>query len=409
MHDEAGRWYLTRVLPYRSTEDRIEGVVITFVDITRRKQAERDLRESEERYHTLVNNATEYAIFIVDLEGRIASWNEGAQRIFGYAKKEIVGRPFSDLFGEEERSAGIPLEEVKTAKRTGIAKNDGWRIRKDGSRFWASGTMEALLTSPNGQFRGFAKVLRDNTERKQADEALRRLNETLEERVEERTREVRELASHLTMAEHRERDRIAGILHDDLQQLLYSIQLKLAFMRENVETGDRTDLTDRIAKAEQALGEAGQIVQRLSVDLSPQVLEKDGLREAVRWLAEQMREQYGLEATVESKHSFPVPKSWRVLLFQAVRELLFNVVKHAGVKQAKVELRREGDELLIRISDRGEGFEASALDEHVGFGISNVGRRLSLEGGRMDIDSRPGKGTIVTICVPLALLNERAS
>ena len=242
--DEAGRCYLTRVLPYRSTEDHIDGVVITFVDITRRLQAETSLRDSEERYRLLVNNAREYAILLIDLDGRITSWNVGAERIFGYTAKQIVGRPLSDLFTEADRTAGNPQAEIETARRTGFATNDGWRVRKDGSRFWASGSMESL-SSPDGALRGFAKVLRDNTERKEAEDALRDLAESLETRVEVRTQEVRELSARLTMAEHEERDRIARILHDDLQQLLYSINMQIMFLRDGLDQDGRQDLIQR--------------------------------------------------------------------------------------------------------------------------------------------------------------------
>jgi two-component system CheB/CheR fusion protein len=405
VRDEAGRCYLTRLLPYRSADDRIEGLVITFVDITRRLQTEEKLRQSEQRYRLLVDNAREYAMLFIDLNGCIASWNAGAERLFGYAEEEIVGRPFHDLFTEEDSAAGVPQAELDEARRNGIAANDGWRVRKDGSRFWGSGAMEAL-GSPDGELRGFGKVLRDNTERKEAEESLQRLADTLEARVHEQTREVRDLSARLTMAEHRERDRIARILHDDLQQLLYSIKMQIMFLREALGQNGQNDLAERAEKTEQLLGDGIGITQSLAIDLSPQVLEKEGLREMVRWLGDHMKEQHGLEVALKAKKNVPAPKALRVLLFQTVRELLFNVIKHADVKQATVDLRQVDGEFLIRVMDQGKGFDVTGLKPDAGFGVASIGHRISFMGGRMHIDSEPGKGTTVTIVVPLEALDE---
>lgn len=172
LEDEQGRWYLTRVLPYRSADDRIEGVVLTFVDITRRKEVENGLRESEERYRLLVESAQEYAILLVDNDGRVTSWNRGAERIFGYSEEEAIGLPFERLFTEDDRAAGAPAAEIECAIQTGRSADDRWHLRKDGERFWANGALEALQR-PDGSTRGFSKLLRDNTERKAAEDALR--------------------------------------------------------------------------------------------------------------------------------------------------------------------------------------------------------------------------------------------
>ncbi|MGA3186763.1 MAG: chemotaxis protein CheB [Bryobacteraceae bacterium] len=173
--DDSGNWYLTRVLPYRSSSDRIEGVVITFVDISRRIEAERAVRESENRYRLLVESAQEYAIFMLEPDGRIATWNSGAERIFGFSEHEIVGSPVSVLFTEEDRAARVPEIEVERTTRERRVVNELWHLRKGGDRFWASGATEVLQTG-SGNLRGFLKVLRDNSERKAAEEGLRRTN-----------------------------------------------------------------------------------------------------------------------------------------------------------------------------------------------------------------------------------------
>jgi signal transduction histidine kinase len=203
------------------------------------------------------------------------------------------------------------------------------------------------------------------------------------------------------MAEHQERNRIAQILHDDLQQLLYSIQIKLLFLRDNAETGDRAKLLATAEEARQWLAEGVTTVQRLALDLSPQVLEGEGLTDALRWLARQMKELHGLEIDVVAAERFPMPRPQRVMLFQSVRELLFNIVKHAEVQNAVVEMSRDGSEMLIRVSDQGEGFDVASLADHDGFGVLSVRHRLSLFGGSMEIDSQPRQGTRTLIRVPL--------
>ncbi|MGB3544796.1 chemotaxis protein CheB, partial [Rubrivirga sp.] len=169
--DDGDRGYLARVLPYRSAEDRIEGVVITFVDITARRASEVALRQSEEHYRLLVEGASEYAILLLDLEGCITGWNTGAKTLFGYAEADVTGHGVDTLFTSEDRAAGQPEAERKTALEDGQTSGDRWHLRADGSRFWASGVTTVLRA--DGEVRGFAKVLRDNTEQKEAQDALR--------------------------------------------------------------------------------------------------------------------------------------------------------------------------------------------------------------------------------------------
>ncbi|MEZ4730570.1 MAG: CheR family methyltransferase [Caldilineaceae bacterium] len=399
------RWFLVRIRPYRTVEDYIEGVVITCVDITTNKQAAEALRRSEERYRLLVESTQEYAMFLMDPAGQITSWNMGAQRLFGYTAAEAIGVDAAMIFTEEDRQAGVPTQELATAAATGQANDERWHVRQDGSRFWASGVMESLH-QPDGSLRGFAKVLRDNTERKTAEEALQRLNATLEQQVEERTAQVRSLASTLTMAEQEERRRISQILHDDLQQQLYGIQMRLMMLQTEVATDDQSALTTYAQDAYDWLGDAIQTTRQLTVDLSPPVLKGEGLVEALGWLTRQMAEMQGLQVALQIIQPCPVPnEDMRVLLFQSVRELLFNVVKHAGTDRAAVALNEgEAGECIIIIRDEGRGFDvaAAAARHDGGFGLFSVRERLKLFGGRMAIQSAPGQGTAITIHAPSA-------
>ncbi len=145
-----------------------------------------ELRASEERFRLLIEGTQDYAIFMLDPEGRVASWNPGAERIKGYRPDEIVGQHFSRFYTKEAVDSGWPAHELDVARKQGRFEDEGWRVRKDGSRFWANVIITALHDDA-GNLRGFSKITRDLTERRKAEEALRQANAELEQRVEERT------------------------------------------------------------------------------------------------------------------------------------------------------------------------------------------------------------------------------
>ncbi len=247
---------------------------------------------------------------------------------------------------------------------------------------------------------------------KQVERELTAVNETLEERVAERTSlaeqraaQLKALASELTLAEQRERRRLAQTLHDHLQQFLVTAKLKLGMLRRRAsdEAGQPA-----LQELEELLDEAINASRSLTVELSPPILYDAGLGAALEWLARQMQERHGLAVVVDTQpHTEPDTDQWRVLIFQAVRELLFNVVKHAGTQCARVEMTRNDEgELRVAVVDPGVGFDPSRVEagDGGGFGLFSVRERLGLLGGRLEIDTAPGRGTRVSIFVPQAPL-----
>jgi two-component system, chemotaxis family, CheB/CheR fusion protein len=186
-----GRWYIARFLPYRTPEDLISGVVLTFVDITERKKAEGEharlhaaVAGAQEHLRLIFENVREYAIFSVDRERRVISWNIGAERLLGLTESAILGSPYDVIFTAEDRATGVPANEVAQALAQGHASNERWYQRKDGARLWGSGVIMAIRGT-TGEAVGLVKILRDETESRRASEALvKALRETKAARAE---------------------------------------------------------------------------------------------------------------------------------------------------------------------------------------------------------------------------------
>ena len=198
-------------------------------------------------------------------------------------------------------------------------------------------------------------------------------------------------------------------MHDDLQQQLYSVQMQLAFLRGSLEAPGALkarSAPEEVDELEQMVQDAIETTRRLSVDLSPPILHEEGLAEGLAWIAARMSEQYRLDVDLQADGSFHLADHGRrVLLFQVVRELLFNAVKHAQVSRVKVFLQQEGQAYRIDVVDEGVGFDPEQLFHDAalpaGQGLVNARERLRLTGGRMEVESAPGMGTRVSIFTPM--------
>jgi two-component system CheB/CheR fusion protein len=199
-------WFLARLQPYRTLEDRIGGIVLTLVDLTERKRATESLRISEERLRIVIESAKEYAIFTFDDQRMVTSWYSGAQMMFGYSEDEMLGQSADILFTPEDRAKGDPEHEANRARDEGHAENERWHLRKDGSRFYGSGSVMPLRSEPE-ELLGYVKIMRDLTESKQAQEDLEQQMEELtrfnaaavarESRMIELKKEINELSQQL--------------------------------------------------------------------------------------------------------------------------------------------------------------------------------------------------------------------
>lgn len=235
------------------------------------------------------------------------------------------------------------------------------------------------------------------------------LNASLEARVQHRTLQVQQLASEITLAESRERGRIARLLHDDLQQQLHVLQLQLHELRALAHDGDLDAFDDAFGETARALRMGSATTRNLTTELSPVVLQDVDFAAALRWLGERFGDQHGLDVHVHAPRTFAFEhEALRGLVFSLVRECLFNVVKHAGVDHADVFLRNTDNRLEIEVSDQGRGFDPRAagggVDAATGFGLRSAHERLQLFGGSLRVDAEAGRGTRVTVSLPTAAL-----
>lgn len=258
-----------------------------------------------------------------------------------------------------------------------------------------------------------------NAELDESRNALQVANQTLEQRVAERTQQVRDLALAVTTAEQHERNRIASILHDHLQQIIHSAKMWAELAIDEPSTSD-----EGLPRLTDLLQEALEITRSLTVELNPPILRSEGFRKALHWLAEHVKERHGLSVDIDVETEFCIENAdLRTLLFQLTREALFNVVKHAGVNEAEVRARvatpgrpstpgivvGPGEKtassgpsrvVVVTVTDEGEGFDLDAETQN-GHGLVSIRERLELVGGRCEIRTLPGKGTRVTLVAPL--------
>ncbi len=390
----------------------------TFTDITERRRAEAERHALEERLTVTLRSIGD-AVLSADAEGRITFFNPVAAALTGWPEHDAVGRPVTDVIRIVNETSNQPCENiidralrerqtVNLADHTALLSRDGRKIPIEDSA--------APIFSDDGQITGAVLVFHDVTAKRRAHQALQRSHEELEERVAKRTEQLkranlkiearaaqlRALAGELTLAEQRERRRIAQLLHDNLQQLLVGAKFRMSALGLSSDPEVRSAGIAVGALLEEAIRSS----RSLTAEISPPILYEQGLVPAMRWLVGWIAEKHGLTVELHSETVSPkLDEDVNVLLFESVREILFNVVKHAGVAAAHVDVRCAQGKLRIIVTDQGSGFDPESVRASEasggGFGLFSIRERLGLLGGELQIDSSPGMGTRLTLSAPL--------
>ena len=402
-----GKQYLARIRPYRTTEDRIDGAVLTFVDVTALSRAEESVRAGEERLRIAAETTKDYAILTIDEEGVITTWNLGAKRIFGYAEKEIVGQPFSTLFTPEDCAAGASEEELRGALADGRRMDERWHLRKDGSTFFCSG----VVTRLEGKMGGYAKIARDMTE-SQTQQASR--DELLA--MEKQANELK--------------DQFLAVMSHELKHPLNLIQVNTELLISQPEVRAlpaviRAGETIRLAVAsptkiiddllDLSRARTGKLTLRLArVDLN----------EVTSLIAEAARNAAGLKGLslkYECDAKEVIALCDRVRTEQVLWNLINNAIKFTPEGGSiLVKLSRDHDFAKFTVTDTGQGIDPKFLPHVFGMFVqapnqvasSNAGLGVGLtlvrdltvaQGGKVLADSAgPNKGATFTVWLPLS-------
>ncbi len=403
-------WAYVIIDPIRNESGGIVGYAKITRDLTERRLAEQQLRQSEEQFRRLVHGVTDYAIYMLTPAGLVSSWNAGAQRIKGYEASEIIGQHFSRFYSEQDQRAGAPQLALETAVRDGRFEREGWRLRKDGSRFMANVVIDPIRAD-DGTLLGFAKITRDITERRKSEQALQETREALFQS------QKMDAIGQLT----------GGVAHD-FNNLLMAVMGSLELLRKRLPDDPRTiRLVDNAMHAAQR---GAGLTQRMLAfarrqELNPVVLDVASL---VRGMTDLLHSSLGATAQIRLDFASGLSK---VLADPNQLELaILNLAVNARdampkggaiVIAAKEETvagatdLKDGNYVCLSVTDNGFGmdeatrrralepfFTTKGIGKGTGLGLSMVHGMIQQSGGRFALRSREGEGTTVELWLPVA-------
>ena len=414
-------WAAVVITAVHDDSGRLCGFLKVTRDLTRQRQAEELLRQSEERLRLLVESVKDYAIFMLDAQGLITTWNSGAQRINGYRADEVLGRHFSMFYPAEAVAVGHPRRELEVAAREDRYEEEGWRVRKDGTAFWANVVITAIRDPETNALRGFAKVTRDLTERRRMED---RAFSATEEAGKERLRAEQ---AHSALMQ---RDEFISIAAHELRTPIAALVLKLQGVTQAL-TGQAVQAegsvvrktSQRLVGALRQTRRLAHLVERL-LDVSQIVrgelvmeLNETNLTEVARRAVEDFRES-ALEMGCDIRLDAPgeVKGMWdEARIEQAIVNLLSNAIKYGSQKPVDVIVQGDDKSVRLSVEDRGIGvpaeaaeriftrFERAAPIRHyggLGLGLYVTKNIVEAHGGTISVSSRPGGGSSFAIELP---------
>lgn len=416
-NQDGDHWYLARFLPYRTQDDRIQGAVLTFIDISDRRRAEEQLRAGEDHLRLLAQSTKGYALITMDCDGLITSWNRGAAYIFGYREEEVIGRNIGIIYTEEDRLAGIPEAERKRALEQGQATDERWHRRRDGTRCFFSGLVNPLVNN-DGETTGFAKIARDVTEDRQRS-----------------NHQQNEL--QIIQAANQKKDEFFAVLSHELKHALNLIQLNADLIARSQAAKN----TPTLHKATQAIQNAVRSQSRIIDDLMDVSRIRTGklklnlatlvyqdVFDSIEAVFSPLAQAEGVTFETLKPEQPVFVRADTTRLEQIIWNLLNNAWKFTKAgDRICMELERDGDQARLDVIDTGEGISADFLPkmfdmfgqaemQHaqrakhgLGIGLALVRQLVEEHGGRIEAFSEgPGRGARFSVWLPIHLQTELA-
>src|SRR5258706_1801154 len=347
---------------------------------------------ADAQFRLLVESVVDYAIYLLDAAGRVMSWNPGAERIKGYSASEILGRHFSVFYPPEDRAAGRPAAMLEQAAKAGRISAQGWRLRCDGTRFWADVVITALRDR-SGVLTGYAKVTRDLTTWRQAHERVRESEERLQS-----------LTRRLVQVEESERRRIAGELHDRVGQTLSALNINLDIALGKLGDAAPPELRMRLRDSLGLVDGTLQTIEDVMAELRPPLLEEYGIGAALGWYGEGVAKRTNIAVKMEDlarERNRQLPRDAAVALFRIAQEALNNVAKHAHAQHVWLRVEADATHMTLAVRDDGKGFDPqTSRARATRLGMTTMEERVTATGGMLQLESAPGKGTTLKAKVP---------
>lgn len=373
-------------------------------DTVERKRVEEALRSASVYTRTLIEASLD-PLVAISPDGKITDVNEASARVTGIPREQLIGTDFSSYFTDPENARMGYLQVFSE----GFVQDYPLAIRHVSGSITDVLYNASIYRDEQGRVKGVFAAARDVTDRNKAVQALKQAHDELETRVSERTsalalanEKMKKVSFELVWAEERERERIAGGLHDQVGQSLLLAKMKLDALADRISSKPlRSSLEEASSLVETSIHD----IRSLTFRMRPPILDTAGIDTALEWLCSSITNDYKLRVDfVNDCQPKPLSTEVRYSLYQAVRELLLNVVKHAKTETAQLSLKTDNHALVVHIADHGTGFShPDAGPRGVssgGYGLFNVQQRIEQMGGRFALESAPGKGTSVTLRVP---------
>jgi PAS domain S-box-containing protein len=374
----------------------------------------------ELRFKQLMEKVTDFAIIFKDADGIIEEWSVGAERLFGWSREEAVGRSIQIIYTPDDRDKDISGKEMTLALKEGVAGDDRWHLRKDGSFFFASGLLHPIVEENRRP--GFVKIVRDLTEQVELQAEIDDARNAVDVRVVDRVSELGELNKvlRIEMARRKrddylrlrmlqrvvetqedERKRISRDIHDHLGQELTALRLRVEAMSTDVDNDP--ELNKHLEELQELTRQIDSTVDFLAWELRPNAVTEFGLEKSLDNYVAEWARQFKVKAEFKALKLSQdrLPPLAEINLYRIAQESLNNVAKHADAANVTVLLERRDTDVALIIEADGKGFDlAEKASRAKGLGLLGMGERAALLQGEVEIESAPGRGTTVYVRVP---------